>query len=172
MKRFTAMMLFILLLCSLCGCAQKEELIAPVSFYYLRAPLPNGEVIHGTADSVILADVRESGDRRNDYSYLLKLYLSGPQDSKFRSPYPRNTYLVDFKMDNGTATLVLTNIFSKLTGIDLSLACGCLTMTVLDMTGAERVTILAEDGLLDGKESLTFNRSSFLLIDDTLPEDG
>ena len=170
MKQGIAIMLLLLLPFGLWGCAKEPELTAPVSFYYLRAPLPNGEVIHGTTDSVILADIRESAGRETDYDYLLKLYLTGPQINKYQNPFPRSTFLTGFSLENGTATLVLTDNFAKLAGIDLSLACGCLTMTVLEMTGAEQVIIRVENELLGGKDQLVFDRNSFLLFDDTLPE--
>ena len=170
MKRLTAIMLLLLLFFGMFGCAKEPEFTAPVSFYYLRAPQSNGEVTHGTTDSVILADIRESAGRETDYDYLLKLYLTGPQDWKYQSPFPRSTFLTEFNLENGVATLVLTDTFAKLSGIDLSLACGCLTMTVLDMTGAEQVVIRVETELLNGKDHLVFDRNSFLLFDDTLPE--
>ena len=107
MKRLMTAILLITMLLSLCACVQEEQMVAPVSYYYLRSPLPNGEVIHGSADSVILADIRESAGRENDYDYLLKIYLTGPQDARFQSPFPRNTFLMNFKLEDGTATLVL-----------------------------------------------------------------
>lgn len=172
MRRIIAILLALLLLPGLCACAQEEELVAPVSFYYLRAPLPNGEIIHGSADSVIAPELRESAGRETDYTYLLEIYLLGSLDPQLRSPFPLGTFLVDFKLENGNAILTLTDDFAELSGVDLSLACGCLTTTVLELTGAECVTIFADGVLIDGKDSLTFDRNSFLLFDDTVPETG
>ena len=170
MKRIFAILMLLLLPLSLLGCSKEPEFAAPVSFYYLRAPMPNGEVVHGSPDSVIFADIRESAGRETDYEYLLKLYLTGPQDERYESPFPRSTFLTEFKLENGIATLVLTDNLAKLTGIDLSLACGCLTMTVLEMTDAQLVIIQTENELLNGKDRLIYQRDSFLLFDDTLPE--
>ena len=168
MKRLTALLLAILTLLSLWGCEQAQEIVCPVSFHYLRAPLSNGEIAHGSADSVIAPEIRE-GDGR-DILYLLDIYLLGPLDRDFRSPFPVGTTLEDFSMEDGTANLLLSDELGKLSGIDLTLACGCLTLTVMDLTGAETVTIRAERTLLDGKESLTMDRS-LILIDDTAPEE-
>lgn len=170
MRRLTAILLLLLLLPGLCACAQEEELIAPVSFHYLRSPLPNGEILHGTADSVIAPEIREGNGYLDDPVYLLELYLLGPLDRDYRSPYPVGTYLEEFSVENGAVSITLSDNFGELTGIDLTLACGCLTMTVMDLVEAESVTIRAEDTLLDGKEFITMDRSNMLLVDNTTPE--
>ena len=170
MKRFTAMLLLLCVLFSLSACAKQEELTAPVSFYYLRAPLLNGQISHGAVDSVIAAEIRESAGYEENFIHLLEIYLLGALDAQFRSPYPLGTFLVDFRLEDGNARVELTDDFAKLTGMDLSLACGCLTMTVLELTDAKSITIRAEGALMDGKDTLTFTRSSFVLFDDTVPE--
>lgn len=170
MKRTVCIVLLLCTLIGMTGCSQKQDHTAPISFYYLRTPLPDGEIIHGAADSVIAAETRESAGYESDYTHLIEMYLQGALDDQFRSPYPPGTLLVDFRLVNETVTVTLTDHFAKLTGMDLSLACGCLTMTVLEMTGATQITIFTEGALLDGKESLTFTRDSFVLFDDAVPE--
>lgn len=170
MKRLRAVILLFLMLPCLLACAQEEEILYPVSFHYLRAPQPNGEVYHGAADSVIAPEVREGDGYQNDPVYLLELYLLGPLNRDYRSPYPVGTFLEAFSMENGVVQITLSDDFGELSGIDLTLACGCLTLTVLDLTGAESVTIRAEDTLLDGKESITMDRGTMILTDDTTAE--
>lgn len=170
MKRIVAAVLLLLLLPVLCACAPDKEIVSPVSFHYLRTPQPNGEIHHGSADSVITAEIRESADHAKDYSYLLDIYLLGPLDANCRTPYPVGTFLEEFTLENGIAHITLSDNFGSLTGIDLTLACGCLTLTVMDLTGADTVIIRAEGTMLDGRESVTMDRSSIILTDNTVPE--
>lgn len=170
MKRLSVLLLLFLMLPALCACAPEKEIDAPVSYHYLRAPQSNGEIHHGSADSVITAEIRESAGHEGDYAYLLEIYLLGPLDPDYRTPYPVGTFLEEFSLENGIADITLSDNFGELTGIDLTLACGCLTLTVMDLTGAETVIIRAEDAQLDGKESITMDRGSIILTDDTVAE--
>ncbi len=169
MKRLTALLLLVFMLPCLFACA-REEITYPVAYHYLRAPEPNGEIDHGSADSVIAPEIREGDGHQGDYNYFLDIYLLGPLDRDFRSPYPVGTSLKGFTWEDGAATVLLSDHFGSLSGIDLTLACGCLTLTVMDLTGADTVTITAEDTLLDGKESVTMDRGNLFLTDDTTPE--
>ena len=170
MKRlFTILLLFLMLPC-LCACAKEEKLINPVAYHYLRAPQANGEISHGSADSIIAAEIREGDGYQENYNYLLDIYLLGPLDRDYRSPYPVGTSMKDFQLDGTTARILLSDDFGKLSGIDLTLACGCLTLTIMDLTGADTVTVMAEDTLLDGRESITMNRSNMILTDDSAQE--
>lgn len=169
MKRLTAILLLILILPYLCACT-REEMVYPVSYHYLRAPESNGEIFHGSADSVITPEIREGDGHQGDNTHFLEIYLLGPLDRDFRSPFPVGTALIDFDLEDSAATVLLSDHFGTLSGIDLTLACSCLTLTVMDLTGADTVTIMAEDALLDGKESVTIDRSNLFLTDDTVPE--
>ena len=169
MKRLTAFLLLFLMLFSLCACSQEKEIVYPVTYHYLRSPLPGDEISHGAADSVIATDVRDGNGYQNDYTYLLDIYLLGPLDRNCRSPFPVGTNLKNLSLENGAATILLSDDFAELSGIDLTLACSCLTLTVMDMTGVESVTIRAEDSLLDGKESITMDASMLILVDHATP---
>lgn len=170
MKRLTALILILFMIPGLWACGQKEEFVSPVNFYYLRAPLPNGEIHHGSADSVIVPEIREGDGHQANHADLLDIYLLGPLDEDCRSPYPVGTTLEEFTLENGVASIVLSDDFGELTGIDLSLACGCLTLTIMDMTGAESVSIQAESAMLDGKAAITMDRNTLVLIDNTPAE--
>ena len=170
MKRLTAALLLILTILSMTACAQEKELVYPVAYHYLRAPLETGEIWHGDTDSVIAPEIREGDGHQEDLSYLLNIYLLGPLDRNYRSPFPVGTALESIVVDGTQATVVLSRQFANHNGIDLTLACACLTMTVMDLTGAESVTISADGSQLDGKSSITMDRSSMILTDTATPE--
>ncbi len=170
MKRMIAIALLFLALPCLCACSQEKDLVYPISYHYLRAPLPNGQIEHGSADSLIGTEIREGDGYQQNPSLLLDVYLHGPLDRNFRTPFPVGTALRQLTVQDAKATVVLSQQFANLTGVDLSLACGCLTLTVMDLTGAESVTIISHGALLDGKESITMDRTNLILVDNTTPD--
>lgn len=160
MKQIFALCL-ILLLIPLAGCQDKttqpEE---PVTVYYkLATPT------HGTENSVIAPTTIEGKGHEDDYFYLLSRYLKGSGDPLFARTFPRGTTLVSFKLDALTAKIVLSDRFSSLSGMDLTIACVCITRTVMEMTGCQEVIISANTTKLDGEKYITLSADSYLLID-------
>lgn len=170
MKRIAAFLLLLCVTLTMCACAQQEEFKDPVTFYYLRAPQLNGELAHGSTDSVIAPEVREGAEYRKDMNLMLDIYLHGSLDNAYLSPYPVGTTLRQITVEGTEATVVLSHHFASLSGMDLTLACACLSMTVMDLTGAESVTIRTEGTLPDGVESITMTREDLILIDTATPE--
>lgn len=167
MKRLICVVLVLCAVLCLPGCAQESNMAAPVRFYYLRATLPNDEVFHGASDSVILAEIRDGEGHLSDDWYLINQYLNGPVDFQYASPFPAGTALVDLIPEESAIHVVLSDDFAELKGMKLTLACSCLTMTVLELTGAEAVVIYTESEQLDGKDQITMDRESLILFDDT-----
>ena len=62
---------------------------------------------------------------------------------------------------DGTVTLELTDTSFTATDTEFTLACACLTMTTLSITGGDEVTITS------GSRSVTMSRDSLTLIDDS-----
>ena len=170
MKRLTAILLLVIIVLNLSACKAEHEPICPVSYHYLRAPLSDGEILHGSADSVIAPEIREGDGYQNDVSHLIEIYLLGPLDRNYRSPFPVGTALKSITVDGAHASVVLSRHFANHNGIDLSLACACLTITVMELTGVESVTISVDGFQLDGKTSITMDRSNMILTDSATPE--
>ena len=165
MKRWICFVLLAVLFLS--GCEAEVEYEAPVNFYFVKA-----EVTYFTADGVIGTEVREAGDRRQDYEYLLKQYLIGPESSEVKRVFPKNVELVRLELNDDSAVVVLNDAVARLTSLDLTIACACLTATVCDMTGVHTVTIRAETQMLDGNKSITMNRNHILLLDSSIADIG
>ena len=170
MKRLTAMILLVFLLLNLAACTQGNDLVCPVSYHYLRAPMADDQIFHGSADSVIAPEIREGDGYQNDLAHQIDIYLHGPLDDNFRSPFPVGTTLKTISVDGDHASVVLSRHFANHNGMELSLACACLTMTVMELTGAESVTISVDGFQLDGKASVTMDRSNMILTDSATPE--
>ena len=146
MKRFFC--LFLCLCLFLPGCSG-ELMKNPVTFYY-----PRREYQYGAEDGVISGEQREASGHADDLRYLLSLYLIGPSSDELVSPLPWGTRLLGVSRENGTVTLELTDT-------EFTLACACLTMTTLSITGGDEVTITS------GSRSVTMSRDSLTLIDDS-----
>ena len=167
MKRVISILLIFVLAFSLAACVYEEEpeLVDPVNFYYLRVQDPEN-LYHGTADSVVLAEQREAFGVRDFLTVLLERYLSGPTSEGLVSPFPAGTKLKAWELSGNMLTLTLSNEIAQLSGMDLTLACACLTVTCLELTDAEAVQIRAESATFGSKASITMTRNDLVLLDE------
>ncbi len=155
MKRFCCLLLCLSLLLTGCGFFG-ERIKEPVTFYYLR-----DEYQFGSGGGVIGSEIREASGHRDSLSYLLALYLIGPSDEELHSPIPRGINIFSAELVENTVKLKLSDTSASLTDAGFSLACACLTLTCLDLTGAEEVTITS------GSRSVTMSRDNLTLFDST-----
>ena len=161
MKKTTVFLLLIAMLFSLIGCAErKEPITTPVSFYYLRS-----EFTYGDTNSVTASEVQDASLFSNDHFAILSAYLAGPKSEDLKSPFPTGTTLMQLSVANGTAGMILSDNIAALTGIQLTVACVCLTRTVMELTGVERVEISAETKLLGGSKSIIMDSRNVYLTE-------
>lgn len=149
MKRIVAMILLMALL--LCGCADKMR--EPVTFYYVR------DSFEEDMSQVIGTEQREASGHRDDLLYLLALYLMGPAEDSLVSPLPSYTTILSAEQMDSTVTVQLTDTTASLSDGQFTLACSCLTLTCLEITDAEYVTIIS------GNRSVTLGKDSLVLLD-------
>lgn len=162
MKQIISLLLLFSLILSLFGCTGETPKISdPVSFYYCRK-----ELTYGTADSVILAVTAEAAGHREDPRYLINQYLAGPEDDALAPTFPAGVTLQSLTVADDTVDLLLSSAFAGLSGMELTIACACLTLTVIELTGAQTVRIRAAASLLDGSDEIVMDESCLLLLDD------
>ena len=159
MKRIVSIILIFLMLLPLVACGQqKADIKDPVNFYYrTKDPAQN--------DTVISKELGEAADHREDYPYLIGQYLKGPNDEVLQRTFPSGISVVDLQIDGNSATLILSDFFSTLSGLDLTLACSCLTLTVCELTGTDQLTIRTQTTLLDGNKKITMALKDIVLLD-------
>ena len=168
MKRTISLFLIFTIALCLFGCARHTaELQNPVRFYY-----PRSNPTYGAADSVIAWEEQEAAGHTEDYLYLLRQYMKGPKSDALSRTFPRSVVIKDLQINGGNATVLLNDYASLLSGLDLTMACACLTATVCELTGVSRVTIQAEDALLDGNSAITMDRSHILLLDESAADNA
>ena len=160
-KRIICLALLFSLCLSLPACHQQEEKIqVPVNFYY-----PRTDTNFGTADSLISPITAEGRNFTDDPIGLLNFYLQGQTGDNRRSPFPADTQILSMEQINGIVRITLSSHFATLTGLELTIACACLTLTVLDLTGGNSLRISVPGTTLNGAEYIRMDRNCLNLLD-------
>lgn len=157
MKRLIGLILLLSSLFCFSACNEAPE--KPVNFYY-----PVSAESYAKTGCVFGKEVREAAGAPDD-SYLISKYLKGPNDPTLMSPYPAGTKLIALKMDGDILTITLTDRFSTLSGLELTLACASLSMTCMELTGAKTVQIQTQSQTLDGAQQIIMSNDNLLFID-------
>ena len=148
MKRLICFTLCFLLLIT--GCAHKDT----VNFYYLRDSFQ-----YGTHDGVIVAENRDITGHKEHISFLLSLYLMGPQNEGNVTPFSVSARLLSVERKMNGLVITLTDTQDTLTDAEYVLACACMTLTCLEILPIESVTINS------GERSQTLSREILTLYD-------
>ena len=163
MKRTTLFICCFLLIFLLCACKdQKEDLVEPVNFYYA-----NSEITFHSDDGVLAKEMREGASFHGNLSAFLHAYLRGPESSSLESIIPSDVYLVSCRIEDKTATIVLSSQFSALSGLKLTTACSGLLLTLHDYADIEILCIQSKGERLDGKDSIILSLDDIILTDAT-----
>ena len=133
MKATFAVILILSLL--LPGCTDQEEL-RTAEFYY-----PRSTYTQDSMDSVIAPEERNR-ENLSTITLLLDQYLQGPLDEELCSPFPPECKLLTMSNKDRTVTLVLSESFADLSGLDRSLAYACLGYTCANLDTIETMHIL------------------------------
>lgn len=142
----------ILIVCALLTACEMAHKSAAINFYY-RAEQFSFE----PEDSAVIAESRKEILDHLAYNKIIEKYLEGPMSTDLYDPFPDGTTLVSITVDQQTASIVLSNAFAQLTGIDLTVACACLSLTVGELTRCPKVQISAQNALLDNRQSITID---------------
>ena len=155
MKRTLILFLILCLLLGCAACTQPAE--NTCTFYYLR-PLEN--IQYGQPDALVAPVVREIANE--ELEYLFQLYLDGPQDDNYVTPIPTGTHLESLYWEENTLVLVLSEEFSGLEGIQLTLAGACLAATCHALADARDIQVRS------GEEIYDFNLNNFTFLDNSV----
>lgn len=162
MKRMLCLILSICLLAGFTGCAD-DSYQDPANFYYRQS-----HINYDSEDGIIGAEIHDLTDLRDDTEALFAAYFSGPESSSLETPFPRDTHVVSWSVKNNTLELVMNEAFAALSGVELSIACACISQTFLGIFSVRQVVIRAEHSALDGNNSITMTADNLLLKDDVV----
>ena len=134
------------------------------AFYYCNMAMDYS----GDNPSVLAENRADAPD--GSLQEILELYLSGPLSQNLRSPFPAHLKLIGVSQTGETIYLTFSRELATLTGLDLTMACCCITLTTLALTDAQQVEIRTVTDLLDGQRSITMRKDTLLLLDNTNEE--
>ena len=162
MKRCVHLVLAVLLLVLCCGCKkQTNDIQLPTNFYYRSNP-----VNYNHSNGVIAAETREGSGYDQNLEGLIELYLQGPLDVAYLSPFPANVHVEELVSNDSVLQITLSSNFSNLSGHSLTIACACLSKTVIDLTQCDTVQISAFESDLAGNKFIEMKSDSFLFLDE------
>ena len=163
MKRMLLCLLAVATLFVWTGCTrQNTQEDERVVFYYQRA-----QIAYGSTEGVIAAEHREPQENWTELTGALNAYVDGPRTTELANVFPENCDVLVFTVSRNVAEVHMSRSFAQLQGMDLTLACVCMTKTVMALTDVKTVRISAEDSLLAGEQYLELNAKSVLYFDDS-----
>ena len=163
-KLISLLLIFSLLLMP--GCASDPpEQTEEYPFYYRRS-----DPGYLDDDSVVGAEIRSVTFDPEDMSSLFAAYFEGPETRNLESPFPRGTGVISWSLSDDTLMLNLSEPFAALTGIELSIACGCIARTFLGIVNVRTVTLQVMHNTLDGRNFLELSRNNLHFSDDSLEQ--
>ena len=155
MKRMLSLLFLSIFL--LCGCSgNAEDTTDSIRFYYVRS------AYREDMTSLIESEPRDAAGHEDDLNYLLALYLIGPSNDELICPIPAETELLSAVQNGNKITIKLSNTEKTMSEPQFALSCACLSMTCLDMTDAESVTVIS------GTRTITMTRGNLSLTDKTI----
>lgn len=156
-KTMISVILAVCLLLTGCATAQSSTVF---DFYYCAAQLD-----FGPEDTAVRSESRKEVLNHLAYNEIIEKYLEGPVSSDLRNPFPEGTAFVSITVEQQTASIVLSNAFAQLTGIELTVACACLSLTVGEFTSCPKIQISAQNALLDNRPSITIDINALAFTD-------
>ena len=160
MKRIILLLLCLSLIFT--GCAQ-AKITEPGTFYYHRA-----DTAYRGSEGVIAPEMRELAGISDDLDAMLSLYCAGPRDPSLETPLPGDAAVLSHTLYNQVLTLRFNGSLARLSGVELTVAAGCLARTFLPLTGASTLILTADGALLNGDTSLNITLEDLNFQDDSL----
>lgn len=145
-----------------CGLQEKApELQQPFRFYYRTSDGEEGTVNQEPMDY----ELREIAGHEADYQWILEQYFKGPESGNLSAPFQKSTRLISVRLIDAQMRLMVSDDFSELSGIDMTLACACIARTCLGFEGVESVSISAAGASLGGKSAVVMHEDDIILKD-------
>ena len=161
MKKAIIITLFFAFTLTLSACSFSTTEPDSLTFYYIKSK----DNFDGISD-IIVPFYPNTSITNDSYAELLGLYFNGPTNYSCYSPFPAGTTLEELNVTRSKAKLTLSPHFATISDVELTIACACLTKTVIGITGVNSVQILVNGAQLCGEDSLTFNLNSFTYYDE------
>ncbi len=146
-----------LLLLAACGHtkAGEGEGKSVAVYYAALQPYDNGASVVG--ESHTLSNTAEPVEE------LMTLLFGKPESSRLTSPIPDGVSLTEWSMEEGVLHLELSEAYGGLSGIDLTIADYCITLTLCQLDEVRSVIISVDGDLLPSRYYQALRSSDVLL---------
>ncbi len=160
MKRFLSFICIAAALFCQFGCTnQAEKLKNPVDVFYCTSPIK-----YNSFEGVFAREQRDFAGWSGNLQGFLNEYVTGPTSNGLTSPFPLNGQILTLEHEGTAISLLLSIHFSKLSPNELTLACACLSMTLFQLSNADRVSFQI-DGANEDRTIITMTRENLCLMD-------
>ena len=165
-RRLSLTAALVLLLSLLCACAAQHAQEMDENgyeLYFLSDPnsAGGGDAIRTQEKRLTLDGAMETEDC---VRALMEALLAGPDEPSLSSPIPEGTALKSLKVSGRRAQIDLSAQYARLTGIDLSLADYCITLTLTQLPDVARVRITVAGRELDYRSRQVFLARDILTV--------
>ena len=165
-RRLSLTAVLVLLLSLLCACAAQHAQEMDENgyeLYFLSDPnsAGGGDAIRTQEKRLTLDGAMETEDC---VRALMEALLAGPDEPSLSSPIPEGTALKSLKVSGRRAQIDLSAQYARLTGIDLSLADYCITLTLTQLPDVARVRITVAGRELDYRSRQVFLARDILTV--------
>lgn len=156
MRRITLLLLCLSLVLAACTSPAAEP---GTVFYY-----PHSDTEH--LSELFVPEHRDI-PRYAGMTELLEQYCAGPVTPGLENTLPPDTTVLSWDLHNGELRLNFDAGLAQLSGIELTVAAGCLAQTFLERFGAHTLVLTAQGALLNGETALRLTSKDLNLRDDT-----
>lgn len=139
-RRLPALLLLLAALCAACGVAEKvfpRETGEGLTLYYLAG--------NGNSEEMLLdSEFREVPGNTPTAADVVPLLLVGPESPELVSPFPAGTRVRSCREEGDLAVVDLSEAYGGLSGMDLTLADGCIVLSLCELDHIRRVYLTVE----------------------------
>lgn len=133
------------------------------TLYYMASNLEaaaGGDAIG--SETVVLKDL-QGLDTTAAAEKLTKALLTGPESETLKSPFPTGTQLISTALLDGHATVNLSYPYSTLSGVSLTIADYCITLTLTQLSDISSVSVTVRGQELAYRDKQYFADTDVLL---------
>lgn len=151
----------ILLIFLLTGCAEDKSSGHSLQLFYPAAEYEaGGDVILSRA---VDWSMQQGGSAQRQVEQVVSLVQNRGGEMDFTSPIPQDAELLECTISGGVAVLDFSAAYGRLSGLDLTVADYCLTLSAAQIPGVHRVQILVEGEVLPAHGESTLSTEDVLL---------
>ena len=161
-RRMTALLLFAVILSLFAGCGTEPENkdTKAVEVYYVTELNGAGNIdpiraeTHQIPEGLSIAEMAKT---------IVTLLLDGPQSLELSNSFPAGTRVLSCNVEAGHALVNLSEQYGELSGMDLTIADYCITLSLCQLDGIETVSVTVNGKPLPYRDRQVFSAEDVLL---------